>query len=198
MPTRSRSKVNDNGNTGTGGGGDQALGTVNVDISAVNDAPLNTVPGTQTVAEETTTAIGGISIADVDAASGNLTTRLQVANGVLKITLSGSATISAGANGSNDLTIQGTVADINATLASLTYTGNTDVVGIAADTLTVTTDDGGNTGSGGALQDVDNIQIDITTVNDAPVVTAPGVGISATEQVGLAIHGTRLQRQRRR
>ena len=166
--------VNDNGNTGTGGGGDQALGSVNVDISAVNDAPLNTVPGTQTIAEETTTAIGGISIADVDAASGNLTTRLQVANGLLEITLSGSATISAGANSSNDLTIQGTVADINATLASLTYTGNTDVVGIAADTLTVTTDDGGNTGSGGALQDVDNIQIDITTVNDAPVVTAPG------------------------
>ena len=55
--------------------------------------------------------------------------------------------ISAGANSSNDLTIQGTVADVNVTLASLLYTGNTDVTGIAADSLTVTTDDGGNTGN---------------------------------------------------
>ena len=54
----------------------------------------------------------------------------------------------------------------------------------------MTTNDGGNTGSGGALQDVDNIQIDITTVNDAPVVTAPGSALEATEQVGLAIHGS--------
>ena len=182
--------VNDNGNTGTGGGTNQNLGTVNVDISAVNDAPLNTVPGTQTVAEETTTAISGISIGDVDAAAGNLTTRLQVSNGALNVTLSGSASISAGANGSGDLTLQGTVTDLNATLTSLTYTGNIDVVGTAADSLAVTTNDLGNTGSGGGLQDVDNIQIDITTVNDTPVVTGPGSAYAATEQINLTIEGT--------
>ena len=81
------------------------------------------------------------------------------------------------------MTIQGSSTDINATLASLTYTGNTDVVGTAADTLTVTTNDLGNTGSGGAQQDVDNIQIDLTAVNDAPVVNAPGSALGATEQV---------------
>ena len=182
--------VNDNGNTGSGGGGNIALGSVNVDISAVNDVPINTVPGTQTVAEETATSISGISIADLDAASGNLTTRLQVNNGVLNVTLSGSASISAGSNGSGDLTIQGTITDVNSTLASLTYTGNTDVVGTAADTLTVTTNDLGNTGSGGALQDVDNIQIDITAVNDTPVVNGPGSAYSATEQINLTIEGT--------
>ena len=182
--------VNDNGNTGTGGGADQNLGTVNVDIGAVNDAPVNTVPGTQTVAEETPTAISGLSIADSDAGGSNLTTRLQVSNGVLNVTLSGAAGISAGSNDSGDLTIHGSVTDINASLASLTYTGNTDVVGIAADTLTVTTNDLGNTGSGGALQDVDNIQIDITAVNDTPVVSGPGSAYAATEQVGLAIEGT--------
>ena len=72
----------------------------------------------------------------------------------------------------------------------MTYTGNTDVVGTAADTLTVTTNDLGNTGSGGAQQDVDNVQIDLTAVNDAPVVNAPGSALSATEQVGLSIEGT--------
>ena len=182
--------INDNGNTGAGGGSDQALGTVNIDISDVNDAPVNTIPGTQSVAEETTTAIGGISINDVDAGSSNLTTRLQVTSGVLNVSLSGSASISSGSNGSGDLTIQGSITDINATLASLTYTGNTDVVGTAADTLTVTTNDLGNTGSGGAQSDVDNIQIDITPVNDTPVVSGPGSAYSVNEQTSLSIEGT--------
>ncbi|MCP3938809.1 MAG: hypothetical protein GY708_25960, partial [Actinomycetia bacterium] len=166
--------VNDNGNTGSGGGTNIDFGTVNVDIGAVNDAPINIVPGVQTIAEETTTGISGISIADSDAGGANLTTRLEVSAGVVNVTLSGSATISAGADGTGDLTIQGSVTDINATLASLTYTGNTEVVGTAADTLTVTTNDLGNTGSGGAQQDVDNIQIDLTAVNDAPTFLPAG------------------------
>ncbi|MEZ5933639.1 MAG: DUF4347 domain-containing protein [Alphaproteobacteria bacterium] len=165
--------VSDNGNTGSGGGGQVNLGTVNVDISAVNNAPVNTVPGPQSVPEETATAITGISIADSDAGGADLTTRLQVASGVLTVTLSGSAVISAGASGSGDLTIRGSATDINATLASLTYQGDTDVTGIAADSLTVTTDDLGNSGSGGAQQDVDVVQIDITPLNDAPVKTVP-------------------------
>ena len=133
--------INDNGNTGTGGGMNQNIGTVNVDITAVNDAPVNTVPGTQTIVEDIQTAISGISISDVDAASDNLTTRLQVSNGTLNVTLSGSATISPGTNDTADLTIQGSVTDINTTLASLRYTG--DLNATNADTLTVTTNDPG-------------------------------------------------------
>ena len=143
--------INDNGNTGTGGGTDQNVGTVNVDIAAVNDAPVNTVPATQTIVEDTQATISGISISDVDAASNNLTTRLQVLNGTVTVSLAGLASISAGVNGSADLTIQGTVTDINATLASLSYIGNADIEGFNADTLTVTTDDMGNIGSGGCL-----------------------------------------------
>ena len=170
--------INDNGNTGAGGGTDQNIGTVNVDITAVNDNPVNTVPGTQTVAEETAAVISGISISDVDATSNNLTTRLQVSNGTVNVSLAGAASLSAGVNGTADLTIQGTLADINATLASLSYTGNADVVGINADTLTVTTDDLGNSGSGGAQSDIDSIQIDITGINDTPEVAGPGTAYS--------------------
>ena len=150
--------------------------TAQVLVTAQNDPPVNVVPGTQTVAEEAPTAIVGLSIGDVDA--GNLTTRLEVTAGGLSVTLSGSAVISAGSNGTGDLTIQGSVADINATLASLQYTGDTDVVGTAADTLTVTTDDLGNTGSGGAQQVVDGVQIDITPVNDnTPVADAESFSV---------------------
>jgi len=105
---------------------------------------------------------------DIDAASGLVNSRLQVNAGTLGVTLSGVTTISAGSNGSGDLTLRGTVADINATLASLTYTGAANANGPAAATLTLTTNDGGNTGTGGALQDVDAATISITPVNDAP------------------------------
>ena len=43
--------INDNGNTGTGGGADQALGTVNVDITAVNDEEVLATNTGATVAE---------------------------------------------------------------------------------------------------------------------------------------------------
>ena len=148
-----------------GNGGSSNTETETINISAVNDAPVNTVPGQQTIITETTTAIVGVSIDDVDAAGANLTTRMQVTNGVLDITLSGSAIISAGSDGSGDLTILGTITDINDTLTSLSYTGNAGIIGTSADTLTITTDDAGNSGSGGILSDVDTIQIDLTNVS---------------------------------
>ncbi len=182
--------VNDLGNTGSGGSGNIILGTVNVDIDAVNDAPINSVAGPKTVVEETPTAISGLSISDVDAATADLTTRLVVSNGVLNVTLAGGASISAGSNGSSDLTIQGSVSDINSTLSSLTYTGNTDVTGTGADTLSVITNDLGNTGSGGPNTTVNFVQIDVTGVNDAPVRTAGSVNnLTVAEDSGLTSLG---------
>ena len=45
--------------------------------------PVNTVPGAQTVNEDTTLPIAGVSVADVD--SGALTTTLSVSNGTLNV-----------------------------------------------------------------------------------------------------------------
>ena len=159
-----------------------------ITVEGVNDAPTNIVPGTQTVDEETPTSISGISITDVDAASADLTTRVAVANGLLNVILAGGATISSGANGTGDLTVLGTIADINTTLSSLTYTGNTGVSGIAADSLAVITNDGGNTGTGGAQQVLNFVQIDINPVNQAPndlqVTTTAYGGLSINEDGG--------------
>ena len=170
------------GNTGAQGTGGalDAVGSTVVQITAVNDAPVNIASGPLTAVEETPTAFAGLSINDVDAGVGLLTTRLVVSNGILNVTLAGSASISAGANDSGDLTIEGTVADINATLATLNYTGNTDVSGTAADTLTMITNDGGNTGTGGPHMVVNFVQIDITPVNDSPVITSDGGGATAS------------------
>ena len=48
-----------------------------VTVVAVNDAPINTVPAAQTVAEDTILPIAGVSVADVDSSA--LTTTLSVA-----------------------------------------------------------------------------------------------------------------------
>ena len=166
---------------GNSGGGEQIdSDTVQIDITQVNDAPVNTVPAALTVAEETGTTLGGISVADVDADGADITTRLQVSDGVLNVALGDGASISTGANDSADILLSGSVSQINAALASLRYTGDTDVVGPAADALIITTDDGGNSG-GGERIDSDTVQIDITQVNDAPVNTVPAALTVAEE-----------------
>ena len=50
--------------------------TTQITITALNDAPINTVPGGQTVAEDTILPIVGVSVADIDSSA--LTTTLSV------------------------------------------------------------------------------------------------------------------------
>ena len=120
----------------------------------MNDPPVNTVPGAQSVAEDTVLPIAGVSVADIDSSA--LTTTLSVANGILNVTAGAGVT----GNGSASVTITGTAAEINAALAGLTYTGSPDFNGV--DTLTVVTGDGTAT-------DTDTIAITVNPVNDAPV-----------------------------
>src|SRR5262249_23564845 len=78
-------------------------------------------------------------------------------------------------NGTGTVTATATLAKINATLANATgvaYRGVLDYNG--ADTLTVTANDNGNTGTGGALSDTRTVAITVNPVNDPPVVTVPG------------------------
>tara|TARA_R110002096_G_scaffold147220_11_gene306938 strand:+ start:6505 stop:13509 length:7005 start_codon:yes stop_codon:yes gene_type:complete len=134
-----------------------------VTVTNVNEAPVNTVPGAQSVNEDTALAIGGVSVNDVD---GNLAAmQVSVTNGTLSVTLSGAATISAGANNSATVTISGSETDINATLASLSYQGNLDFAG--NDTLSLVSTDSGGT----PLSDTDAVAITVNPVNDAPVLT---------------------------
>src|SRR5205085_10428474 len=149
-----------------------------ITVNSVNDAPVNTVPGAQTVNEDTALSIAGISVNDVD---GNLsTTKLTVTSGTLNVSLAGGATISAGANSSSTLTLSGTQAQINAALASLSYQGNLNFNG--SDTLTVLSTDSN------AVTDSDTVAITVTSVNDAPVNTVPGAQ-TVNEDTALSIAG---------
>src|SRR6202008_3731057 len=162
----------------TDGNGVTDSDSVAITVTSVNDGPVNTVPGAQTVNEDTALSISGVSVNDVD---GNLsTTRLTVTSGTVTVSLAGGATVSAGANGSSTLTLSGTQAQINAALASLPYQGNLNFNG--SDPLTVLSTDGNSVTDSGA------VAITVTSVNDGPVNTVPGAQ-TVNEDTALSISG---------
>ena len=68
----------------TGDGTTQDIDTIAITVNPLADAPVNTVPGAQTVNEDTTLPIAGVSVADLDV--GTLTTTLTVTSGTLNVT----------------------------------------------------------------------------------------------------------------
>ena len=151
---------------------------VTVTVVAVNDAPVNTKPGAQTVNEDTNltfSAANGnlISVADVDIVGGNLTVTLTVSNGTLTLSQSTGLSFAVGGGINNTtMTFTGTATNINAALNGVTYRGNANFNG--GDTLTITTNDNGNTGSdpgtsgtGTTEEDQDTVAITVSAVNDS-------------------------------
>ncbi|MEA2876326.1 MAG: hypothetical protein QOF14_1522 [Hyphomicrobiales bacterium] len=164
-------QVQDNGGTANGG-----LDTTTLSISsavhvvAVNDGPVNTVPGsTVNATEDTPVSITGVSIADVDAVPQNVQVTLHVDNGILDVNTAVAGGVTA-AQVTGDTTgtvvVTGTTAQINATLADangLKYQGNLNFH--STDTLTVTTSDLGHSGTGGALTDSDTRPISVAAAS---------------------------------
>lgn len=154
-----------------------ATDTANITVDGVNDAPVNTVPPAQSTPEKvdlTFSAANGnqISIADVDAGANDVQVTLSVSHGKLK--LASTAGISFAPGSGDDkatMTFTGTIANINAALDGMKYKPSGAYNG--NDTLTITTDDLGNTGSGGAQSVTDTVLINIGAVDDAPVNTVP-------------------------
>ncbi len=138
--------------------------TRQVAVTAVNDAPVNTVPGTQTTAVNTNEVFTGgslISIAD-DAASSSMQVQLVSTNGTSTISPLTGLSFSVG-DGTADatMTFTGTVAAVNTALAGLTFAPRINWVGTGS--VQVVTSDQGNTGTGGTLTDDDTVNITVTS-----------------------------------
>src|SRR3954451_1197274 len=116
-------QVQDNGGTANGGVDlDQSANTLDINVNAVNDAPINSVPGAQGVNEEGTLTFssgGGnaITISDVDVGSGNETVTLSVGNGTLA--LGSTLNLTSFTDNAASITLTGTVANVNAALNGL-------------------------------------------------------------------------------
>ena len=167
------------------GAGGSAPATKLVSVSAVNDAPVASLPVSIAVSEDTATALTGISFSDADAGSASVTATLSVASGSLAASSGGGVTVGGSASA---LTLTGSLANINSFIAASNATFTPATNASADVTLTVTINDGGNTGSGGALVDSGTVTLQVAGVNDAPVVTAPLV-INVDEDVATPLTG---------
>jgi Calx-beta domain/FG-GAP-like repeat len=157
-----------------------------IDITPVNDSPVNTVAKTTQVIDEDNPLVFSvenknlISISDIDAQSSEVEVTLKAKNG--NITLSGQDKLSdITDDGTSTVTLIGTVDDINTDLENLTFqpaenfNGNTSIE--------IITNDKGNTGDGinvVELKDSDIISIEVKPVNDAPTFTK-GSNLEAAE-----------------
>ncbi len=118
------------------------------------------------VKNDTEVAIEGISVRDLD---GNLArTHLSVQFGTIGVKLSGGATIMYGENNSRDFALEGTQAEINAALSTLTYRSDPGFLG--TERLTVFSEDS----SESRFIDTDERFIDVSYLTEtAPVNTLP-------------------------
>ena len=156
-----------------------AIDTANMTITAVNDAPVNSLPTTApSVDEDTALTFTGtelISISD-DAGENPVKVALTAFNGTL--TLNGTTDLTFatdGGDGDADAKMEftGKIADINTALDGMIFTPTANYSGPAS--VRIVTDDQGNTGSGGALSDDDIVDISVNAVNDEPTFTSTAV-----------------------
>ncbi len=186
----------DSGGTANGGVDTSAAQTFVINVTAVNDAPVNTVPAAQNTGDTvplvlSTANSNAISVIDIDAGAGIVQMSFGTgapANGTLTLANPGSVLTTLTGNGSAQVIATGTLAALNAALngpgGSLTYT---PVPGTsAARTITVITNDQGNTGVPGAQIDTDTITVN---VDAAPVVTStPAAGATTANNVAITVN----------
>jgi large repetitive protein len=174
------------------GGGSSAFSEDNgiaiMSVTAVNDTPDVVGPGSAYSVNEQTNLIihgTGFSVTDVDVASGTLAATLSVGEGILTITEGNSGVTLSSGNGTSTVVVTGTLAQINNLLAgvgtgTVVYFNNSDTPS-ASTTITLTVNDGGNTGTdpgltgnGTSEEDSASQTINIMPVNDAPTVDHGG------------------------
>jgi hypothetical protein len=154
-------------------------------FAGVNQAPSVTASPSIGVTEDVQSNLTGISFSDPDAASGSLTAIFTVASGALKsptctgIGVSGSAAAR---------TLQGTLTNLNACLAGNNLKFTTAQDATTSVLLSISINDNGNTGSGGAKMGMGSSMLTVSAVNDAPSIAAPG-SIQVTEDAASNVTG---------
>ena len=144
--------TNDNGNTGGSPGdptGSHPLSdndTVDITVQPINDGPTIVVPGNQVFITDFDNTLSSVpmplQIGDVDAGNDDVQFDLTIGDGALTV-LDTSSLSSVSGNGTNSVSLQGSVTNVNSALLSgVTYRTSTD----GNRTLAATVNDLGNNG----------------------------------------------------
>ncbi len=158
--------------------------------TAVNDAPVVTVPVGQSVNEDTTLVFSSgtgnqISGSDIDAGSSSILLTLVATNGTATLSGTTGLTLVSGANGSSSMQYTGTLTSINTALDGMSYAPTANFNGSAS--LAVGINDFGNTGTGGSLSDTKAVSITVNPVADTPSVTSATTNEDTQSTSGLVI-----------
>ena len=154
-----------------------------ITLTAVNNAPVITIAGTDITSENTQLLIStshgnGILVTDVDANGNSEEMTLSVAHGIITLASASNLTFQNGTTATGtSLDFTGTLSDITTALNGLTYTPATGYFG--SDSLALTVNDIGNTGIGGDQLTATTVPITVTQVV-GPVAHDPSITPAST------------------
>lgn len=140
-----------------------------ITINPINDPPIITAPESISVIEDNYTTLMGISFSDADAGYAAITATFSVPSGMLSAMSGGGVNVGGTALA---LTLTGSITNINSYIAnkSISYITASDANGSID--LTLSINDNGQKGGGGAKTATTTTQLNITPINDAPTLSA--------------------------
>gem|GEM_PF-2952869 len=134
-----------------------------IDVTAVNNAPVNTVPFALEQILNNGSVIyshangNQIFVSDVDAGTNSIQVSLKATGGTFALASISGLTVSG--DGTANVTMTGTVSDINKALNGLAFNALGSFSGTGS--IQITTNDLGHTGTGGALTDTDTTYVTV-------------------------------------
>ncbi len=149
-----------------------------ISVAAGNQAPTSTVPTAFSFTEDTIGNLSGISFADVDAGSNNVLVSFSIPASSGTLSDVGCGGVVFNPANSTLRTLTGSIANINTCIGfgNIRFLPASDST--ASVVLTVTINDQGNSGAGGARITTKTANLNINAVNDAPSISAtPGQSV---------------------
>jgi len=136
--------------------------SVTLAMAAVNDAPTLNAPASLSVQASVSSAISGVSYADVDSPGGGIAVQASYSAGSGSFTASSGGGVTVSGSGSGSLTLSGTLSAINSFVAATPVRFTASPTGPASVSLSLGINDLGNTGSGGALSATRSISVSVS------------------------------------
>ncbi len=163
----------DNGGVTPGAGQDTSAPQLfTIVVTPVNDKPTLTLPGIQTIQEDPLTPLvfsgaNAIQFTDIDSGSSPVRVVLSVQQGTITLPQAAGLDVVGGTNGGSFVTFTGAIEDFVSAFANVSYQPNANFSG--TDKLVINISDQGATGSGSVVPALGTVTINVTSVNDDPV-----------------------------